>query len=241
MTPILDQSGCHYRQQGHPNFSVIPSSHTPDPKTNLIAWNTEPHMWVKFDREAFPTPLSNNWPFFTRKQNEKEYIIKEKKKKEKKEKKEKKKNSLVLMSKEELNEMSCYPSSVELQQMKPEQSPSCGEERIQREEVEILSPSMDPLHDDKGAMKEHLQPVLKDENGRERLKRHRTEVAGQVWIPDIWGQEDLLMDWVDCSSFDSSLAISKIMSARAALVNEGRLRTNSIGFRNSCWNLYFSS
>ncbi|KAI4364064.1 hypothetical protein MLD38_020203 [Melastoma candidum] len=59
-------------------------------------------------------------------------------------------------------------------------------------------------------------------NGRERLKRHRSEVAGRVWIPEIWGQEELLKDWVDCTVFDSSLVTSKIMSAKAALVEEGR-------------------
>ncbi|KAK9291290.1 hypothetical protein L1049_009479 [Liquidambar formosana] len=60
----------------------------------------------------------------------------------------------------------------------------------------------------------------KEENGRERLKRHQVEVAGQVWIPDIWGQEELLKDWIDCSAFDSSLVPNGIMSARAALVQE---------------------
>ncbi|KAI5664755.1 hypothetical protein M9H77_24078 [Catharanthus roseus] len=74
-----------------------------------------------------------------------------------------------------------------------------------------------------------------EESGRERLKRHRVEVAGQVWIPDMWGQEELLKDWIDCSAFDASLMNSNIMLARAALVREtttpasGRLR-----IENSC-------
>lgn len=70
---------------------------------------------------------------------------------------------------------------------------------------------------------------------RERLKRHRTEVAGQVWIPDLWGQEELLMDWIDCSAFDASLMPQGIISARASLVEEGR-RANSAGItvENSC-------
>ncbi|KAI4378550.1 hypothetical protein MLD38_016014 [Melastoma candidum] len=59
-------------------------------------------------------------------------------------------------------------------------------------------------------------------NGRERLKRHRSEVAGRIWIPEIWGQEELLKDWVDCTVFDSSLVPSKIMLAKAALVKEAR-------------------
>lgn len=74
-----------------------------------------------------------------------------------------------------------------------------------------------------------------EENGRERLKRHRIEVAGRVWIPDIWGQEEMLKDWIDCSAFDASLMNSSIMSARNALVGEGR-RANSRGLRieNRC-------
>ncbi|KAL9255891.1 BIC1-like protein [Drosera capensis] len=60
------------------------------------------------------------------------------------------------------------------------------------------------------------------ESGRERLKRHRGEVVGQVWIPDIWEQEDSLKDWIDCSGFDAALVPKGIMSARSALVEEGR-------------------
>ncbi|GLT89984.1 hypothetical protein SLE2022_079390 [Rubroshorea leprosula] len=63
---------------------------------------------------------------------------------------------------------------------------------------------------------------LGEDNGRERLKRHRVEVAGRVWIPEIWGQEEFLKDWADCSAFDASLVPSGIKSARAALVREGR-------------------
>ncbi|KAM7526057.1 hypothetical protein LguiA_015959 [Lonicera macranthoides] len=66
-----------------------------------------------------------------------------------------------------------------------------------------------------------------EESGRERLKRHRVEVAGRVWIPDIWGQEDFLKEWIDCSAFDASLLKNNIMSARDALVQERRSRANS--------------
>ncbi|XP_076899660.1 uncharacterized protein LOC143553569 [Bidens hawaiensis] len=61
-----------------------------------------------------------------------------------------------------------------------------------------------------------------EESGRERLKRHRVEMAGRVWIPDTWGHEDLLKDWIDCTVFDSSLGNNNIMLARAALIQEGR-------------------
>jgi hypothetical protein len=74
-----------------------------------------------------------------------------------------------------------------------------------------------------------------DAGVRERLKRHSVEVAGRVWIPDIWGQEELLKDWIDCSAFDASLVPTGIMSAREALAEEGR-RANSSGLRieNRC-------
>ncbi|GKC53967.1 BIC1-like protein, partial [Tanacetum coccineum] len=64
--------------------------------------------------------------------------------------------------------------------------------------------------------------VVHEESGREKLKRHRVEMAGRVWIPDIWGQEDCLNDWIDCTVFDSSLGNNTIMSARKALVQEAR-------------------
>ncbi|KAL9686864.1 hypothetical protein QQ045_031257 [Rhodiola kirilowii] len=78
-----------------------------------------------------------------------------------------------------------------------------------------------------------------EEDGRERLKRHRVEVAGRVWIPDIWGQEDLLKEWIDCSVFDESLAPKGIISAREALVQEGRRATgcccsSGLEIGNSC-------
>ncbi|XP_021833761.1 protein BIC1-like [Prunus avium] len=72
--------------------------------------------------------------------------------------------------------------------------------------------------------------VADEDSGRERLKKHRVEVAGQIWIPDVWGQEELLQDWIDCSAFDASLFPSGIMSARSALVEEGR-RQNSARIR----------
>lgn len=66
-----------------------------------------------------------------------------------------------------------------------------------------------------------VNEVWEEESERERLKRHRVEVAGRVWIPEIWGQEELLKDWIDCSAFDAPLVPSKITMARAALVEDG--------------------
>ncbi|PAN06308.1 hypothetical protein PAHAL_1G254500 [Panicum hallii] len=60
-----------------------------------------------------------------------------------------------------------------------------------------------------------------EESARERLKRHRTEMAGRVRIPDMWGQERLLKDWVDCAVFDRPLAATTgLLTARDALVAE---------------------
>ncbi|CAG7865357.1 protein BIC1 [Brassica rapa] len=67
------------------------------------------------------------------------------------------------------------------------------------------------------------------DTGREKLKKHRRDVAGRVWIPDIWGQEELLKDWIDCSTFDTCLVPAGISSARAALVDEARRAASASG------------
>ncbi|KAF3773123.1 hypothetical protein EJ110_NYTH56092 [Nymphaea thermarum] len=58
--------------------------------------------------------------------------------------------------------------------------------------------------------------------GRERLQRHRNQVAGSVWIPDVWGKEEFLKDWTDCVAFDRSLVPSGLVSAKSALIEECR-------------------
>ncbi|WJX84816.1 hypothetical protein P8452_67346 [Trifolium repens] len=80
---------------------------------------------------------------------------------------------------------------------------------------------------DKDVEAKELITSVEEESERERLKRHRVEVAGRVWIPEIWGQEDLLKDWIDCTAFDAPLVPSKITMARAALVEEGTTKTNA--------------
>ncbi|KAF8091562.1 hypothetical protein N665_0443s0020 [Sinapis alba] len=73
------------------------------------------------------------------------------------------------------------------------------------------------------------------DTGREKLKKHRRDVAGKVWIPEIWGQEELLKDWIDCSTFDTCLVPAGISSARAALVEEARRAASaSGGLHNRC-------
>ncbi|CAA7019176.1 unnamed protein product [Microthlaspi erraticum] len=73
------------------------------------------------------------------------------------------------------------------------------------------------------------------DKGREKLKKHRREIAGRVWIPEIWGQEELLKDWIDCSTFDTCLVPAGISSARASLVEEARRAASaSGGLHNRC-------
>ncbi|KAK8550791.1 hypothetical protein V6N13_119299 [Hibiscus sabdariffa] len=68
----------------------------------------------------------------------------------------------------------------------------------------------------------HCSDGNEKDSGRESLKRHREEVAGRVTVPDKWGKEELLRDWMDYSSFDSLLAPTGLASARKALMAEGR-------------------
>ncbi|KAK7272227.1 hypothetical protein RJT34_28703 [Clitoria ternatea] len=63
---------------------------------------------------------------------------------------------------------------------------------------------------------------IEEITGREMLKRFREEV--KVKIPETWGQEELLKDWIDCTTmFDALLAPhTLILTARDALVANGR-------------------
>ncbi|XAR60138.1 hypothetical protein NMG60_11033390 [Bertholletia excelsa] len=73
------------------------------------------------------------------------------------------------------------------------------------------------------------------ESNREKMERHRREVGGKVVVPDTWGQEQLLMQWIDNSSFDAMLAPKGIRSARAALVSEGRKAiSQGFGIESRC-------
>jgi|UniRef100_A0A804REU1 hypothetical protein len=58
------------------------------------------------------------------------------------------------------------------------------------------------------------------ESTRDRLKRHRREMAGRVWVPETWGQEKLLKDWVDCAVFDRPMVPMGLLTARRALIAE---------------------
>ncbi|KAL3628288.1 hypothetical protein CASFOL_027334 [Castilleja foliolosa] len=101
-------------------------------------------------------------------------------------------------------------------------------QEVQHETAELISVVVP-------SSKNKASPEKEVDDGRERLKRHRVDVAGRVWIPDMWGQEGLLKDWIDCAAFDASLVNSRIMSARDALVEEAR-RANStrLSVHNGC-------
>ena len=73
-----------------------------------------------------------------------------------------------------------------------------------------------------------IDEKISEDCSRERLKRHRTEMAGRVWIPETWGQESLLKDWTDCTAFDKSLFPKGLMLAREALV-QGCQRADAAG------------
>ncbi|KAI6674095.1 hypothetical protein NL676_002001 [Syzygium grande] len=107
-------------------------------------------------------------------------------------------------------------------------SPAAHEETKNDEEVSVPLQALADYSLCLDGSNEEGKEEDKGMNGRERLKRHRVEVAGQAWIPEIWGQEELLKDWVDCSAFEASFLAAKITSAKAALVEEGR-RANSGG------------
>ncbi|XP_055834504.1 protein BIC2-like [Solanum dulcamara] len=59
-------------------------------------------------------------------------------------------------------------------------------------------------------------------SGREKLKRHWREVGGRVCVPEKWGNEGSLREWMDCSSFDKMLAPKELKSAREALMSQGK-------------------
>ncbi|XP_008809941.2 protein BIC1-like [Phoenix dactylifera] len=69
-----------------------------------------------------------------------------------------------------------------------------------------------------------------EDSGRERLRRHRFEMARSICMPDTWEQEGLLKDWTDSSAFSTSFVSKGIASAREALVEEFR-RANSGGLK----------
>ncbi|KAL1192985.1 Protein BIC2 [Cardamine amara subsp. amara] len=89
---------------------------------------------------------------------------------------------------------------------------------LPEESKEPISPGSSHRKQSKAATKTCLPEMTTVLSGRERLKRHREEVAGKVPIPESWGKEGLLMGWMDFSAFDATFTSSQIVSARAALM-----------------------
>ncbi|MCO5570543.1 hypothetical protein L7F22_024266 [Adiantum nelumboides] len=56
--------------------------------------------------------------------------------------------------------------------------------------------------------------------GRQRLQLHRLQVSGKVSIPDKWGCEQQLQEWVSYGIVEDALRPAGLMSARTALVSE---------------------
>ncbi|KAH7404699.1 hypothetical protein KP509_15G039100 [Ceratopteris richardii] len=56
--------------------------------------------------------------------------------------------------------------------------------------------------------------------GRQRLQEYRMQMSGKVVIPDSWGREEQLQDWVTYGIVEDALRPAGLMAARAALVNE---------------------
>jgi hypothetical protein len=81
------------------------------------------------------------------------------------------------------------------------------------------------------AQNREKQPDMEREEGmmsssavgrRERLRRLRSEIGGQVCIPDTWGQETSLQDWADCTAFALAYVPAGLALAQAALAEEAR-------------------
>ncbi|CAL5027634.1 unnamed protein product [Urochloa decumbens] len=113
--------------------------------------------------------------------------------------------------------LQAVPAPASEQEAAAEVSASGSEERPRRPEQQKAAPPV--------ATKEAAAAAADDdqaaaESTRERLKRHRQEMAGRVWVPELWGQEKLLKDWVDCAVFDRPMVPAGLLTARRALIAE---------------------
>ncbi|KAL2331925.1 hypothetical protein Fmac_019506 [Flemingia macrophylla] len=96
-----------------------------------------------------------------------------------------------------------------------------SKEKLKNKTKECKSPNIAEENDDKGKEKD----ACVEETGRERLKRLREEVTlEKVNIPEKWGQEQMLNDWMDITMFDAFFAPphSLIVTARDALIANAR-------------------
>ncbi|CAN8254680.1 unnamed protein product [Cochlearia groenlandica] len=118
----------------------------------------------------------------------------------------------------------------------PDQTKQDQSNLTEEEEASYISDKKD-LTCLKEKHKQDQEEEIRKDSGRDKLTKHRRDVAGRVWIPGIWGQEELLKDWIDCSTFDTCLVPDGISSARAALVDEARRAdsASSGGLHNRCF------
>lgn len=78
---------------------------------------------------------------------------------------------------------------------------------------------------------------MNGESGRERLKRHREEVAREVVrVPDKWGKEQLMKDWIDFANSDALWAPHAIiLAARDALIADAtKSRSQRLRIHTTC-------
>ncbi|MCO5549980.1 hypothetical protein L7F22_003457 [Adiantum nelumboides] len=66
-----------------------------------------------------------------------------------------------------------------------------------------------------------------DRCGRARLQHHWIQVGGKVMIPDTWGLERHLQEWVNFGLVEDAFRPSGLMSARSALVADCQRRSRA--------------
>lgn len=99
-------------------------------------------------------------------------------------------------------------------------------EKLKNNSQECKSPNTnDKAKDPEKGHSENIGKVdgVEEITGRERLKRLREEVTMEkVNIPENWGQEPKLKDWMDYTMFDAFFPHSLIVTARDALIANAR-------------------
>ncbi|KAH7663437.1 hypothetical protein IHE45_14G055400 [Dioscorea alata] len=91
-----------------------------------------------------------------------------------------------------------------------------------QESISCPPPPCPPSHGVDDAKKRVGDGVEEEVEGREKLKRHRrmTMEKGQLGIPEVWGHEELLQCWFDCSAFQSCYSPAGLVGAREALARQ---------------------
>lgn len=99
-------------------------------------------------------------------------------------------------------------------------------QKLKNNTQECKSPNTnDKAKDPEEGHSENIGKVdgVEEITGRERLKRLREEVTMEkVNIPENWGQEPKLKDWMDYTMFDAFFPHTLIVTARDALIANAR-------------------